>query len=1703
MTLVTFVTSNFRNEIENKCLNNIFPKLKATDKQILLNYLVNLINVIAYRFNFNTKRYSLYESQFRQNNYRDVAALLFMILPFIDDDESGENKKMLTSLDELYVKKKTNVDINEESPVYIYSNFQYGRCIRTSDNKLSEKPFNKEYMDHNYYLLLETLQTVSNRLYVNWIDVIPVSLLEYTQTQLYQETESKFRKNLLNEWNVYENYDISKMNNSEMLTGLSMHDIYETISNELYNNILGIKWIIYDLLASVNGYAYQVPIIIALSYVIDLKNCLNNEEWEGLSIEDQNKFTLEWKNLIEHSFVGIGIPLDSFDLNNDALLKIVHSLIFMFDTGYDQRDKQDAIKNGEYISFKKTGQEIDFDLDDDIDLDAMNKHINDDIYNLFRKSLESIHPKHMYTYIQSCLQKFKLTWYSLYMIDDKTKYIRSFESHVSMPLVKDSTADIELTLKNLYNYSKSLVHKFPDKKDKRVEERKKYQLPSLWKSLDSQQRSLIINRLNDPNENNSVMKWFNISKYFKKTYSGYFTNDYEQDKQTLFKLHSDVHKMIKKTLMNFVFEAMIKRGVLSQFKPNRDLSDATIIINDRRSKVAEAMGKNINNRSNIFRNSFYYLTGTTYENMKLMNDPKTGELIDYFTYNNKDAWYDAYAMNWVSQISFFHKYLNTRVMYVTGGTGVGKSTQVPKLLLYALKAIDFNNQGKIVCTEPRTVPTVNNSEQISMEMGVPLVVKDNDKSVINKNYYLHYEYKGTKHKPEKNKSDNLVLKLVTDGLLLQNLQGNPILKKNSKIENKITYYSQNEYDIVIIDESHEHNANMDMILTLMKTAVQYNNSIKLVMISATMKGDEPYYRRYYRDINDNRMYPFNMKLREYNIDRINVDRRLDISVPGSLATRFKIDEHWVPERAADAEQLIYEIMVKNPTGNLLFFQPGTREISDSIEKLHKILPSNIIALPLYSTMNKYNIGLVSNLDKYLKEIKIDRNIPFEEFDETMLGLKGGTNTYNRCVIVATNIAEASVTFPVNFVVDTGTQKVMLFDYKKHGSVMKLEYISESSRVQRKGRVGRIGSGTVYYLYPRGTTENVIKQYDISSKEIQYELFDRLYDSDKDNAIFDNNNDLNNPNNANLVILDKDTLDVLYKKDNISGINTMIEKQYFIDNKFYNYFGNKEHYDYSKYEQLPAIYNTGLSYETLNDAKGRFYIIHPDEMNIVRNINGEITGIKDKENLTYLTPNNDKSGVIKNLGSIVSKKVLSFWNTLMDNLFISLLKNDNETNQNIKVSKTKLGENLYLIQQELSAISEDLIMPLTIALMYGIALGLSNDIKKVISMYLVTQGDILSIVNGNLVNGKYRKDVNEFKKYIGNQNSDIESMLFLANDVHKLLENKEMNVSISVDDSIYAEELKKIKLKSEVELKNDKNIVNEQVQKLIDDKKMVLNFELKADDEYTLYRKNDVVNKMIEFNATNSDSKQKMIYEWTKNRYIKESVVINYIRYYTKIENLLYLIENKLAESSKHNDYTISETVDLIKKVLIAPSDNILLPFIFGFKYNIAKNITSNAYLPIYSPHITSIVEIARAAIFSNTTIKESLAKNYILYLKEKPEEETIININPININLIKYIGYVYSLDFVKKIYDENVNNQKLTDKEKQDMNKIKKYNIMITKYKSTIDDILFDQISNHDFMIWRYVANIYTSESAKEYVSKRLFHDTNYMRERNFYDNQI
>ena len=84
-------------------------------------------------------------------------------------------------------------------------------------------------------------------------------------------------------------------------------------------------------------------------------------------------------------------------------------------------------------------------------------------------------------------------------------------------------------------------------------------------------------------------------------------------------------------------------------------------------------------------------------------------------------------------------------MYVTGSTGTGKSTQIPKLTLYILKMYDYKIDGIVICTQPRIAPTEENAKRIASEMGVELQYTKDGEKYNTSNYYIQYKHMKGEH----------------------------------------------------------------------------------------------------------------------------------------------------------------------------------------------------------------------------------------------------------------------------------------------------------------------------------------------------------------------------------------------------------------------------------------------------------------------------------------------------------------------------------------------------------------------------------------------------------------------------------------------------------------------------------------------------------------------------------------------------------------------------------------------------------------------------------------------------------------------------------------------------------------------------------------------------------------------------------------------
>ena len=124
--------------------------------------------------------------------------------------------------------------------------------------------------------------------------------------------------------------------------------------------------------------------------------------------------------------------------------------------------------------------------------------------------------------------------------------------------------------------------------------------------------------------------------------------------------------------------------------------------------------------------------------------------------------------------------------------------------------------------------------------------------------------------------------------------------------------------------------------------------------------------------------------------------------------------------------------LKETTGNVLVFLPGKGEINECHDAFRKIRHIEIV--PLHGDLSPDA-----------------QDIAFE------------THSQRRRVILATNVAETSITLPgITAVVDTGLVRQRIHQNRR--IVLALRPISQASAEQRRGRAGRLGPGICYRLW---------------------------------------------------------------------------------------------------------------------------------------------------------------------------------------------------------------------------------------------------------------------------------------------------------------------------------------------------------------------------------------------------------------------------------------------------------------------------------------------------------------------------------------------------------------------------------------------------------------------------------------------------------------
>lgn len=1566
--------------IIDNALNDLYKKLNIDDLDILKKYTKKIIEIIGYQYNLNPDDYY---AQLEVNDYKDIKWISSLLLPY-----SYQTLSELPSFSSMYTEKyDENIDINKEEPKYKYSTIQYSRYdnITKLNNTISnERSFNIEYLKNNYLLLIKSILQSSHKLYVNWINIRPYTVSDIYTSHLYIYTDNLIKnKKIIDIDTELENISFNDYIPDfykKLLGTLHVRDMYNVLRNYYYEEIKIIKLLIFDLYSP--GTNKLIPALHVLRDIFMINNndffkmALENKMWYEFDITLQNLFSDKWNELCdfylnkknmdiktiyknrENQNQNIDIidindinQVISYSVSNISIKNLMKAILISFDFKYANSKK---VRNSKYIQIETGRKKINLDENPEI-IDEENINIIN-IYN-DKESLKSIKSELIYDYFRDILQQFKNTVYVNLLIENKKD-------------INDTkfTDLLDLSEKNKYNFAKALSHK--------TENNKYILLDKHWDSLSNEDKTLIINRLN-----NKTSDWFNISRILKTQQELGFI---DKGKNEIKKVNKGIYNSIFNTLSQTLLTALFLKGTLSKYIPNpisiKSLENITI---------KDIINNTIFNDDTYFKDSYYYLTEKLY--------------IDSGNYVEKiknDDWYSMDPMQWVSQLGFVHHFINQRVSFLSGATGVGKSTHVPKLFLYNLKALDYKTNSSVVCTQPRRTPTEGGARTVSKQLGLPIFNEKNEIDEFNENdkninskftdfYNVQMQHKQSKH------TRNIygqVLKFITDGSLLSEFRDIlPYFKVMTYDKKQIT--NRNLYDVIIIDESHEHNKNMDILLTLMRTFCYYNPSIRLVILSATLDDDEPTYRRYYRCINDNLKYPFDNFIKNKNLDRINIDRRYDISPPGS-GTRFLVSEHYKPE--FDTKEGIITLiksLIKEAKGDILVFQPGEADIKKLIEELNKSIDDNWIALPFYSSLNEERRNFIENIDDTFSSLRIDRNSDFND----VTSLTEGNKSYSNFVLIATNIAEASITIKrLYYVIDTGTRKINRYDFKRRNEKLKLDNISETSRIQRKGRVGRRGPGEAYFTYKKGKMSKNKIPYDFSISNLDMDLYNLLQ---------------NNSEEKSFNYKDKKYYEI-------------IKSIYETINGEYNYIGNKDHFNYDFTEYKPIYYETGYNIEDLKDNSGRFYLIHPDELIIERNINGKIIKINED--------NEDDIKIIdKEKGIIESNKINSFFEDLYISNFID--SNNNKTEEGINISE--IIEKLQLENKKN-----------TKALVYSMLTDCFDKMALGIAIFESIKNDIIKFVKKDIDNPIINK-IKYYSKY-KNIDSDIEILIQSTYDFLNAIDYKTM-------------------FNLESHINNDFTIDNKKIN-YIDILDKFKSYESYEDD----IDRNDIIMEIL-YRLNKNILNNKQIKKLLDDMELNSDIIINKKSYNNIINNYIKIVDlkNQLFYPDK-NDKSYKDFINKYKDIYrnkYSNYDNFKLSFLLSNPYNISLNITgTNSFIIVNYPVTDNIFDLSKTKTIINnkkeyvltTYMNPNDLRGYLLYNNLDSDRDTISNFIKIDKTYLKIFPMIYDKFNLKYIVEKhNFKIKKYLDKlekEKEFGVPLSKTYDVISKYGDTYIKLMND-----------------------------------------------
>jgi ATP-dependent helicase HrpA len=250
-----------------------------------------------------------------------------------------------------------------------------------------------------------------------------------------------------------------------------------------------------------------------------------------------------------------------------------------------------------------------------------------------------------------------------------------------------------------------------------------------------------------------------------------------------------------------------------------------------------------------------------------------------------------------------------QVVIISGETGSGKTTQIPKICLEMGRG-----QKKIIGhTQPRRLAASSVARRIAQELNTPLG-----------------EWVGYQIRFQDKSSQATAIKLMTDGILLAQTQRDPLLKR---------------YDTIIIDEAHERSLNIDFLLGYLRQLLPRRPDLKLIITSATIDANR--FAQHFASPSGEaapiievtgRLYPVEIRYRPV--------------MPAELEDTQSSKKNTNDEDNDFSSSVVDAVdeCIRFGAGDILVFLPGEREIRETAELLRKHHISGMQVLPLFARL---------------------------------------------------------------------------------------------------------------------------------------------------------------------------------------------------------------------------------------------------------------------------------------------------------------------------------------------------------------------------------------------------------------------------------------------------------------------------------------------------------------------------------------------------------------------------------------------------------------------------------------------------------------------------------------------------------------------------------------------------------------------------------